>query len=545
MTVYSNEAAEGLVLASQQTVDAPSGLVIAHQHSLGQKRAMAGPLQTQGRLPGEPIAIIDIGSNSVRLVIFEHIARVLTMLFNEKLQAGLGFGVSQTGRLEQEAIERALGALRRFKVLAANAAVAKLHVIATAAVRDAENGHLFLAEVEALLGVTPSLLSGREEAHYAALGVMAGIWRPEGLVADMGGGSLDIVDISTDHVGAGETYPLGGLRLSVDAGGDVERALDLADACLAKANLSARAHGKALYLIGGTWRSLAKLHMAETKYPLKVMQNYRVEAASMAAFCRSLISGDFQNSGSMRLISKNRRALLPYGAAVLERLIHYSDAEDVVLSAYGVREGYLFASLDPAVRGEDPLLASCQMLAQLRSRCLGHIQELDGWLGEVARLLDLDQSEDMRRLRQAVCLIADIGWRGHPDHRAQASLTDIVYGPLAGLDHSGRAFLALTIYYRYAGLAEPAIGLERQLRGLLTDSEYRQARIYASAMRLGYLLSASLQGILGSCRLVEGAGDAVMLRLPARFADLQGERLKKRSAHFSREINRPVVIDIG
>ena len=155
-----------------------------------------------GRLQlGPTVAVIDIGSNSVRLVVYEALTRSPTPIFNEKALCGLGRNVLTSGRLADEAVARALASIRRFRVLCTQLNVGELHVLATAAVRDARNGPDFVAECEAICGVPLRLLSGREEATFAALGVVSGTYQPDGIVGDLGGGSLELVDIKGERIG--------------------------------------------------------------------------------------------------------------------------------------------------------------------------------------------------------------------------------------------------------------------------------------------------------------------------------------------------------
>src|SRR6201994_679831 len=167
-----------------------------------------------GRLDrGAPLAVIDIGSNSVRLVVYEGLARAPTALFNEKALCGLGREVQTTGLLAADAVEKALTALRRFRALCRVQKVGRVYAIATAACRDASNGPEFIAKAEKICGCTIEILTGQEEARYSALGVISGIHKPDGIVGDLGGGSLELIDVHGHQVRGGVTLPLGSLAL--------------------------------------------------------------------------------------------------------------------------------------------------------------------------------------------------------------------------------------------------------------------------------------------------------------------------------------------
>ena len=168
----------------------------------------------QGRLHhGPPIAVIDIGSNSVRLVIYEGLTRSPTPIFNEKVLAGLGREVHSTGLLAADAVEKALQALRRFRTLCDIGGITRLWCVATAACRDADNGPEFIAAAERICRRSIAVLTGKQEAQYSALGVVSGLYQPDGIVGDLGGGSLELVDVRGESIRSGVTLPLGSLAL--------------------------------------------------------------------------------------------------------------------------------------------------------------------------------------------------------------------------------------------------------------------------------------------------------------------------------------------
>ena len=202
---------------------------------LSRPSSASEPLPIPGRVPGgSPVAVIDIGSNSVRLVVYERLARSPTPLFNEKILAGLGSGVAQSGKLAPDAVERTRNALRRFTALTRQMDVAELNVVATAAIREAENGADLIRHVEAICGVRAQVLSGGEEARIAALGVVAGFQHPDGVAGDLGGGSLELIEVKERTIGAGDSLPLGGLRLQAGSGGSLKQAREVVRGALDK-----------------------------------------------------------------------------------------------------------------------------------------------------------------------------------------------------------------------------------------------------------------------------------------------------------------------
>jgi exopolyphosphatase/guanosine-5'-triphosphate,3'-diphosphate pyrophosphatase len=299
-----------------------------------------------GRLDaGPPVAVIDIGSNSVRLVVYEGLTRSPTPLFNEKALCGLGREVQSTGLLAQDAVDQALAALKRFRALCDTMSVSRKWAIATAACRDASNGRAFIAEAERICGVRIDVLSGKREAELAALGVLSGVHRPDGIAGDLGGGSLELVDVHGSKVRAGMTLPLGGLALQDASEKSIKKAEKIVRKALSNVPALAAGHRRSFYAIGGTWRALARLHMWQTGYPLHVTHNYAITAPETFEFSRLVHRVNPETLSRIEVVSDARRPLLAYGALVLEHLVRIAKPREVVISALGVREGLLYSLL--------------------------------------------------------------------------------------------------------------------------------------------------------------------------------------------------------
>ncbi len=491
----------------------------------------------QGRLEGHgPVAVIDIGSNSVRLVAYERLARALTPLYNEKVLCGLGRGLAKTGSLSDEAVELTLATLARFRHLADQMRIKSLRVIATAAVREASNGQVFLSNAERILSSPLTILSGDEEARAAALGVQSGFYRPEGIVGDLGGGSLELVAVEPGHIGQGVSHKLGVIRIQEEADDDARRAHKIAVSRLEGDEIAARLAGRTLYLVGGTWRNLAKLHMAITGYPLSVMHGYAIDADAFSGFSQDVMRGKYADHDAMKAVSRSRKALLPFGASVLRALCDVGKPKRVVLSALGVREGLLFDDLDEAEKQRDPLFDAAFELAILRSRSPDHARELADWTGQAFDALGIDETEDEARLRRAASLLADIGWRAHPDYRGIQSHNIIAHAPFSGVDHPGRLYLAMANYYRHQGLSDTK--LNGTLEGILTDYQRERAHLLGALFRVAYALTASMPGVLPETRLDVSESDRLTLYLPVHLSGLQGERLTKRLSSLARLVER-------
>jgi len=477
----------------------------------------------------EPIAVVDIGSNSVRLVVYEGAVRAPTPLFNEKVLCGLGRSVSSRGMLDQAAVERALAALARFQAIARTLRAHCIQAIATAAVREASNGDAFIARAEEALGAPIQVLSGVREAELAAQGVQMGFVDPDGVIGDLGGGSLEVIDIEQRELKNAVTLPLGGLRLIDEAGGKLRVAGALADSNLDNVQWLKNGAGRTFYAVGGTWRALAKLHMAHNQYQLKVMHSYAVPVDEMIVFCEEVLKPRKSSEiHGFSTISKARRETLPFGALVLAKLLRRLAAKTVVFSASGIREGLVYGYLPEETQKSDPLLTFCEDCARLRSRSVQHAHELVVWTDALFQEGEWKESSEERRLRVAACLLSDIGWREHPDYRGGQSLNLVAHAALTGIDHPGRLFLALSIYFRHEGPGDSLEnGLASSLIQLVGSSYIKRARVIAAAVRTAHMLSAGMPGVINETRLKFEPG-LLVLELPRAHAVLNGERIRRR-----------------
>jgi exopolyphosphatase / guanosine-5'-triphosphate,3'-diphosphate pyrophosphatase len=495
----------------------------------------------QGRLDhGPPVGVIDIGSNSVRLVVYEGLTRSPTSIFNEKVLAGLGREVQTTKLLAPDAVEKALAALRRFRTLCDRIDVPNLWVIATAACRDAKNGKAFVDEAERICRTKIEVISGKREAELSALGVVSGFHRPDGIMGDLGGGSLELTDVRGHRVQPGITLPLGGLALQDLSKKSLKKADKLVKKALGEARLLEAGKGRSFYAIGGTWRALARLHMWQKGYPLHVMHGYVIPAKEAHEFSGLVHRVDTETLSQIEAVADARRPLLSYAALVLEHLIDKARPKDIVISALGVREGLLYSMLDAEERKQDPLIAAAQELNVLRSRSPAHGQELITWTDRFMASTGIEETAEERRLRHAACLLGDIGWRAHPDYRGEQSLNIIANAAFVGIDHPGRTYLALAVFFRHVGLIDDE--LSPRLRELASTRVLDRARVLGAALRVAYLVSASTTGVLPKTPMVVERGRLV-LRFENELKTLAGERVFVRLRQLARLIGREPVME--
>jgi exopolyphosphatase / guanosine-5'-triphosphate,3'-diphosphate pyrophosphatase len=520
---------------SKTQVPAPSSDVLKGANRPNVVRDAPGRIEY-----GRPTAIVDIGSNSVRLVAYEGEGRAPNHIFNEKVLCGLGKGVVTTGRLNDDAISKALTALRRFRLLCESMNVGEIHVLATAAARDARNGAEFLAAAEAAIGTPIELLSGAREAELSALGVVSSFFQPQGVVGDLGGGSLELIEVNGDSIGAGISLGLGGLALMDRSNKSIKTAAKIVRESLRKVPQLKALRGKNFYAVGGTWRALARLHMTQRNYPLNVMHNYVIPANEAVDFASLVERVETDALVSIDSVSSQRRPLLAYGAVVLDEIIRIAKPKQIVISAMGVREGLLYERLTDELRALDPLLCSARDLNLLRSRSPEHGEDLCRWTDGFFASAPMDEKPEEVRLRHAACLLADIGWRAHPDYRGELSLNTIAHAAFMGIDHPSRAFLALTSVYRHLGVQE---NVSVQLRSLVSTRMLDHARVLGAVMRVAYILSAAMPKVLPKTEIL-CIKDNLLLVLPPELADLASDRLHNRLRQLARLIGRNAMITI-
>ncbi len=494
-------------------------------------------MTTRPRKRAPSVAVIDIGSNSVRLVVYEKLARSLVTVFNEKALCGLGRAVQTTGLLAPDAVAKALTSLQRFRALCRVMRVGKVYAVATAACRDASNGPEFIARAERICGVPIAILSGKREAHLSALGVMSGIHKPDGIVGDLGGGSLELIDLRGRRLSGGVTLPLGSLALQDAAQKSLKRAQRIVRRELAGVPLLGAGKGRNFYAVGGTWRALARIHIIQSGYPLKVMHGYSIPAAEALAFARRLrrlVAVDAL--ADIEAVADARQPLLAYAALVLEHIIRIAKPDAIVFSTYGVREGLLYEMLPARERLSDGLVCAAQTLNVLLSRSARHAEELIAWTDRFVRIAKLPETPDQRRLRHVACLLSDIGWRVHPDYRGEQTLNLVCHGNFGEISHEGRAFVALAVFYRYAGLrgeneSPPAV------RELVSPALLERARVLGAAFRVAHLISAARPGVLPATHF-RSDGRKLSLIFEHRMVDLVADRAGSRFKQLARLVGR-------
>jgi exopolyphosphatase / guanosine-5'-triphosphate,3'-diphosphate pyrophosphatase len=485
-----------------------------------------GNSDTAGR-----IAVIDLGSNSLRLVVFERLGGTLFPLLNEKVMCGLARGMSGTGRLNPEGMALALVNLRRFVALARAIGVDHLAVLATAAVRDASNGKAFATELERECRVKVDIIGGAEEARLSALGVLAGIPDADGLVGDLGGGSIELIPVGPatggrGAIGGGVTLPLGPLRLAEL--GSARAVSERVEWALAGAAPLRAAGGRNLYFVGGAARTIARLHMEHTHYPLHVIHQYTIGRGEAEGFLDIIARQSRKSLERITAVSRRRLETVQLAAAILHKTVAAAAPQKVVFSAFGLREGYAWGRIPAAERGPDPLIAACAAIADSQSRFHADGDRLQAWIAPIFPGL----GEARRRLHRAASWLSDIAWSEHPDYRAERAFNRALTVPFAAVSHPERVFVANALHARYGGLADDPIKLAT--RPLLDDRAADEVRSLGLAMRLAYTLCGGTIELLSSAWLGRDGGELVLDAPDSALFD--GETVQRRLDAVARSL---------
>ncbi|HEX8484987.1 Ppx/GppA family phosphatase [Sphingomonas sp.] len=463
-------------------------------------------------------AIIDIGSNSIRLVVYQGPQRLPAILFNEKVMAGLGRGLAASGAIDAAALATAQVALERFAAVAREMEATTVRTVATAAVRDASNGEVLLAAARAL-GLDPEILTGEQEAKGAGEGVLSAIPQADGIVGDLGGGSLELVRIRKGAIEDRVSFPLGVLRIAgirAQRGKVLERHVAR---LVRDAGWAGKGAGLPLYLVGGSWRALARLNMSLTGYPLPVIHQYAMASDTITRLSRAIAQLGRPRMRAVEGLSSARAATLGDATALLGVLLRQLGSTRTIVSAFGLREGLLYAGLDAATRTLDPLIVATREEGRLLGRFPEHGDLLNAWIAP----LFAGESAGQARIRHAACLLADVGWRANPEFRAERGVEVALHGNWVAIDASERACLAQALFTSLGGGTASPDPLAR----LANPADLATARTWGLAIRLGQRLSGGLAGPLQRSALEINAAH-LRLKLESEDRALYGEAVEKR-----------------
>ena len=479
------------------------------------------------------VGVVDVGSNSVRLVVFDGAARSPAYFFNEKILCGLGADMSRTGHLNPQGRARALAAIKRFVLLAESMGAAPLTAIATAAVREASDGQEFINEVKAQTGLKIWTIDGKEEARLSAQGVLLGWPEADGLVCDIGGSSMELAIVGDGKVGARITSPLGPLKLSGITGGKKALKAHIKSVIAGLAAEIGTKHER-LYLVGGSWRAIARVDMERRGYPLHVLHEYEMTPRSVSATVKFIRENDMDAVRQSTGTSAERMALVPVAALVLQQLIATFGPKKISISSYGIREGMLYEQMPQKLRERDPLIESCRFDERKYARQPGFGKKLFNFIAPLFGTM----TDQRRRIVMAACLLHDVSWRGHPDYRAEVCFENATRANLGGLKHFERVALGFALLFRYKN---SRAGEFQAMSDMLSEREMTQAIILGRAMRFGSMLAGMAPEKLARLKW-QPKKKVLSLTIDPKYVDLFGEVAEARLASLASSMGADLTV---
>ena len=468
------------------------------------------------------VGVVDVGSNSVRMVVFDGAARSPAYFFNEKVMAGLGADMAETGYLNPQGRVRAMAALKRFQLLANAMGLAPLTAVATAAVREAEDGPDFRDEVMRETGLKLWVIDGEEEARLSAQGVLLGWPGAYGLVCDIGGSSMELAELRDGKVGKRLSSKLGPQRLKTIKGGKKGLRNHIRAGVQELADKMGPQRDR-LFLVGGSWRAIARIDMDRRGYPLAVLHEYRMSRKSLHATLEYIETHSPEELRARTGIGESRMALVPIAAQVLKELVRVLKPHDIAVSSYGIREGMLYEQMPQRLRDRDPLIEACRFAENKDARMPGFGRRLY----EFVQPLFTSRSAPDDRLIKAACLLHDVSWRAHPDYRHEVCFDEVTRANLGGMNHEERIFLGVALLHRYKNTRDGSPF--HDLFDLLDANQLRKAEILGKALRFGAMLTASENENMGALKYYPKKGK-LELRLMPGTRDLFGEVAEARLA---------------
>ena len=480
------------------------------------------------------VGVVDVGSNSVRLVVFDGAARSPAYFYNEKIMCGLGAGLPETGNLNPEGRKRALAAIRRFQLLAEDMGIPPLTAVATAAVRDADDGPDFCADVLRETGLELYVIDGAEEARLTSQGVLLGWPTANGLVCDIGGSSMELAEVANGRVGRCITSSLGPLKLTNIKGGKKGLKAHI-NTILEQMHNQIPVEKQRLFLVGGSWRAIARLDMLRRGYPLTVLHEYRMTPKSVMQTVKWIDENSLQDLQDQSGISSSRMVLVPIACEVLKRLVRKFRPREIAVSSYGIREGMLYEQMPQQLRDRDPLIEACRYAEDKDARWPGFGRKLYKFITPLFK----GANDDRKRLIRAACLLHDVTWRAHPDYRAEVCFDNATRANLGGLRHRERVFLGLALLHRYKNSRQGS--RFEPMVDLLDERDILQAEVVGKAMRFGAMLTMDAVNELAELRYFPQKKQ-LELRLNEKARGLFGEVAQARFMSLAASLEAEVAI---
>ncbi len=481
-------------------------------------------------MSGTRQAVIDIGSNTIRLVVYAGALRAPMPIYNEKSRVNLGECLANTGSIDGPAMDKALSAVARFHALARSMDIDNLRVVATAATREASNGDALVAKAESM-GIRIEVIDGETEAHVAGLGIISEHPDANGYVGDLGGGSLELVRVRNGEIGHRISLPYGTLRIKgleeLPFKDIAQRLEDALARAMAPAEFAIE-KGLPFFLVGGAWRAFARMHIHHNDYPLSVLSNYTMPPTAPTDFFAH--SRDVSYLIENKVIPTGRIESLPPAVALLGGLARLLKPSALITSTSGMREGLLFDRLSASERARDPLIEAARHEGERLARFRFHGDVLADWIAP----LFAKEGPHNDRLRRVACLLSDTAWNVTPDYRGDVAISLALDGNWPGATTEDRAIIAAALLAVHDHRRSPAPLLHR----LADPEKLKMALHWGLAIRLAYRLDGGTGAALSDAALQEKDG-SLCLTLSQKSMRLRSASVESRLEQLGTALGFP------
>ncbi|WNQ09934.1 Ppx/GppA phosphatase family protein [Paenibacillus aurantius] len=371
--------------------------------------------------PNKRIGIIDIGSNSVRLGIYEQTGRLSHRVIDEsKKAARLSERIGSDGRLGEKDILALAETLEQFKLLCSANRTAQIRAVATAAIRNAANSAEIVAKLIRLTGLDIEVLSGKEEARLGFVGMINSLSVEDGFLVDIGGGSTEVTLFRNRKIVNSVSFPFGSVNTAkrFSRGGLLEPS-DLAlirrmvEEAVRREPWIRSQPGLPLIGLGGTIRTLGKLVQRQTKYSLPMTHNFDIAPPRVESVLDRLTALSLEKRNKLDGVSKDRADIIVPGLVILQTLFRQMRAAHYKISGAGLRDGLLFEAAFPG----QPVISDVaeysvrHMLSLYPSVPLAHVEQVNRLalklFDDLAPVHGLGESE--RRCLHTASLLYRIG----------------------------------------------------------------------------------------------------------------------------------------
>ena len=394
----------------------------------------------------ERIAIIDIGSDTVRFQIFENFKDNQVAIFNKKITCGLGKDLIKNNKLNKDSIKKAMNALYYIKELIDSSKIKNYEIFATEAVRVAKNRDAFIADAENILKKKIHVLTGDEEAKYSAMGCIVGLKKSNGLVADLGGGSLELAEVKKKEVMNTLSLPLGVHR----AKSKNNKIIDKFKSSLQNTEWLNENKFKRVILTGGTWRAIVKLYFDKYNYPLKVIHHFKPDFDNFVLMLEEVSNFKKKDLLQYSLITKDKTPFIRYAAKLALEIINKVSAKQVVISYTAIREGYISEKIKLNYKN-DPLeyqsLKVAAIANELNSRAV-NFKNIKLFTNNFFK----KRSYLNKRIRESAANYITTGDSIARDERGLFVFKQIIKSEILKFSHSDRVMLATIIFVFHNGI---------------------------------------------------------------------------------------------